>query len=161
MGSIHNDLHTWAYKARRRGLATIEISVETADRACEKIVELSNRVMDLEHALRAQPQAREDVQPVAWRWRVGDDTPWCPTDREPKSPLLQVQPLYTHPAPDALRVAVEALKAAGRAISAQYALAQAEYQHLDHLATKHDKIVQEGRRAIREALATLQAEVTK
>ncbi len=67
-------------------------------------------VDDFRKVLRAQPQAREEAQPVAWRWRVGDDTPWCPTDREPKSPLLQVQPLYTHPAPDALRDAVEALE---------------------------------------------------
>jgi len=62
-------------------------------------------------ALRAQPPAREDAQPVAWRRalspidghftysNVGDEG-W--------------EPLYAHPAPDALRVAVEALEKAAR-----------------------------------------------
>ena len=78
---------------------------------------------------------------------------------EPSEAELLVDDLHAlSAAPDALRVAVEALEKASRAISAQYALAQAEYQHLDTVATKHDKIVQEGRRAIREALAALQAE---
>ncbi|MGN6063800.1 hypothetical protein [Brevundimonas diminuta] len=100
-------------------------------------------------ALRAQPPAREDAQPVA-----------CVSceDRPASGNNPCASCGRTHPAPDALRVAVEALEKASRAISAQYALAQAEYQHLDTVASKHDKIVQEGRRAIREALAALQAE---
>lgn len=120
--------------------------------------------------LRAQPPAREDAQPVAWRveYRMPNGRmsgvqlfgtrAAVEFAQEEASQPTTVSALYTHPAPDALREAVEALKKAASAISSQYALAQAEYQHLEHLATKHDKIVQEGRRAIREALAALQAE---
>jgi len=61
-------------------------------------------------ALRAQPPAREDAQPVAWRvtnratgheqlfWKPPADLPF---NRE----RFSTEPLYTHPAPDALRVA--------------------------------------------------------
>ncbi|ANL02657.1 hypothetical protein [Rhizobium phage RHEph18] len=41
MSSIHNDLAGWAQKARLRGHKTIEIDVETADRASEQIVQLA------------------------------------------------------------------------------------------------------------------------
>lgn len=58
-------------------------------------------------ALRAQPQAREDAQPVGWNGRgkcdCWDDTGLCPRCF-PDVP--------EHPAPDALRVAVAALEAA-------------------------------------------------
>lgn len=97
-------------------------------------------------ALRAQPQAREDAQPVAWTedmererreadyergfmhgkksafddaksepvaWRGRDldafgDGAWAVCTFKPSCD--EVQPLYTHPAPDALRVAVGALE---------------------------------------------------
>jgi len=41
MSSVHNDLAGWAQKARLRGHKTIEIDVETADRAAEQIVQLA------------------------------------------------------------------------------------------------------------------------
>jgi hypothetical protein len=52
MGSVHNDLHSWAAKARGQDLDTIEIDLETADRAAQKIVDLSNQVSELEHQAR-------------------------------------------------------------------------------------------------------------
>ena len=76
------------------------------------------------YALRAQPPAREDAQPVAWRavWRdgtvYGEPKNWPPPDGASTYHGLMsrtIQPLYTHPAPDALRVAVEALEPFARA----------------------------------------------
>lgn len=64
-------------------------------------------------ALRAQPQAREDAQPVAWLVGKGGGAiltraaAWAAGKRDQG---VSVTPLYTHPAPDALRVAVEALE---------------------------------------------------
>ena len=58
MGSVHNDLHTWSVRAKRQGRDTIEITTDVADAAAEKIVELSNRVMDLEHELRGPVSPR-------------------------------------------------------------------------------------------------------
>lgn len=58
-----------------------------------------------------QPQAREDAQPVAWRSRLLDafgDGAWAVTTYKPSAD--EVEPLYTHPAPDALREAYVALK---------------------------------------------------
>lgn len=53
------------------------------------------------NALRAQPPAREDAQPVAWmRLLAGQVTDLTCIERE------GYLPLYFHPAPDALRVAV-------------------------------------------------------
>ena len=52
MGSVHNDLHSWAAKARGQHLDTIEIDLDTADRAAQKIVDLSNQVSELEHQAR-------------------------------------------------------------------------------------------------------------
>ncbi len=69
-------------------------------------------------ALRAQPQAREDAQPVAWQYRhpdgqwgdMGADRISVGATPAVNAPLsFEQRPLYTHPAPDALRVAVEAL----------------------------------------------------
>ncbi|MGX1748000.1 hypothetical protein ACWID1_16090, partial [Brevundimonas sp. NPDC055320] len=71
-------------------------------------------------AIRAQPQAREDAQPVAWRM-IGRDGSTISLQAEPYhggfAHMMEsdvgctVQPLYTHPAPDALRVAVEDIAA--------------------------------------------------
>lgn len=70
--------------------------------------------------LRAQPQAREDAQPVASAYRVrpemNDPEEWTLMHPERAFDYLdrpgwETQPLYTHPAPDALRVAVEAIRA--------------------------------------------------
>lgn len=81
-------------------------------------------------ALRAQPQAREDAQPVGGDWQsiamwmgfaasvIKSGEPW--TDQcqrefdEAKAAYARL--LATHPAPDALRVAVEALEAARDAL---------------------------------------------
>lgn len=60
------------------------------------------------------PPAREDAKPVAWRWKtpiqhVGDGTRWGWTfASHPSTPPVSInpEPLYTHPAPDALRVAL-------------------------------------------------------
>ncbi len=66
-------------------------------------------------SLRAQPQARKDAQPVAWRWKtpiqhVGDGTRWGWTfASHPSTPpaSINAEPLYTNPAADALRVALQ------------------------------------------------------
>lgn len=66
-----------------------------------------------------KPPAREDAQPVAWRLRPNDGLTydWAVVQSDPnktakvRADLYDVEPLYTHPAPDALRVAVEALEA--------------------------------------------------
>lgn len=63
-------------------------------------------------ALRAQPPAREDAQPVAWRFRDHPKNGWVYTGIGGRHDGCEVQSLYTHPAPDALREAVEALKMA-------------------------------------------------
>ncbi len=47
MGSIHNDLHSWAASARVRGHKTIEISIEVAEKASEIIVSQANEIADL------------------------------------------------------------------------------------------------------------------
>lgn len=63
-------------------------------------------------ALRAQPPAREDSQPVAWLVGEGGGTimtraaAWAAGKRDQG---VSVTPLYTHPAPDAMRGAEEAL----------------------------------------------------
>ncbi len=82
----------------------------------ETKLHLARRTSDL---LRAQPSAREDAQPVAWRM-VGPDGGLIGMRSEPYHSGFErmmkadvgcvVQPLYIHPAPDALRLAVEALE---------------------------------------------------
>ena len=115
MGSVHNDLHTWAGKARRRGLDTIEIDLDTADRAAQQIVDLSNRVMDLEH------QARRDEArpPKAW-YIESKATPgecWELIEgREPTEYIgeeaFTITPLWTDAAPTPMGGEVEALREA-------------------------------------------------
>lgn len=71
-------------------------------------------------ALRAHPPAREDAQPVASAYRVrpemNDPEEWTLMHPERAFDYLdrpgwETQPLYTHPASDALRVAVEGIDA--------------------------------------------------
>lgn len=50
MSSVHNDLHSWAAKARKNGNTTIEIDLATADAAADLIVELSTKIGEMEHA---------------------------------------------------------------------------------------------------------------
>ena len=66
-----------------------------------------------------KPPTREDAQPVASAYRVrpemNDPEEWTLMHPERAFDYLdrpgwETQPLYTHPAPDALRVAVEALE---------------------------------------------------
>ncbi|WP_024354181.1 hypothetical protein [Brevundimonas naejangsanensis] len=73
-------------------------------------------------ALRAQPPARDDAQPVAWRveYRMPNGRmsgvqlfgtrAAVEFAQEEASQPTTVSAIYTHPAPDALRVAVEALE---------------------------------------------------
>ena len=109
-------------------------------------------------ALRAQPPAREDAQPAAWRavWRdgtvYGEPKNWPPPDGASTYHGLMsrtIQPLYTHPAPDALRVAVEAFMP-----SAEVAFLWAKE------APPADEVQRYRERywAVKEALAALQAE---
>lgn len=72
-----------------------------------------------EDVARSKPPAREDAQPVASAYRVrpemNDPEEWTLMHPERAFDYLdrpgwETQPLYTHPAPDALRVAVEALE---------------------------------------------------
>lgn len=76
----------------------------------ETKLHLARRTSDL---LRAQPQAREDAQPVASAYRVrpemNDPEEWTLMHPERAFDYLdrpgwETQPLYTHPAPDAMRV---------------------------------------------------------
>lgn len=39
MGSLHNDLHSWAARARANGQKTIEIDLETADKIVEILLD--------------------------------------------------------------------------------------------------------------------------
>jgi hypothetical protein len=55
MSSVHNDLHTWAARARKAGNETIYITIDIADKAADLIVEQANRIADLEHELRTRP----------------------------------------------------------------------------------------------------------
>lgn len=49
MSSDHNNLATWAAKARAHGNDTIEIDVDMAERVSDMIVELTNKIAELEH----------------------------------------------------------------------------------------------------------------
>ncbi len=92
--------------------------------------ETLSEAQDAQAAL-CQPQAREDAQPVwgyayrqaefggvtitpkpEWRlWPMTTDIDRrCIEDMRSQGSRYDLQPLYTHPAPDALRVAVEALE---------------------------------------------------
>ena len=59
MSSAHNDLATWAGKARARGQKTIEITVELADEVSETIVRQASRITDLEHLIRSTTPQRK------------------------------------------------------------------------------------------------------
>ncbi|GAA0768636.1 hypothetical protein [Brevundimonas olei] len=68
----------------------------------------------LRAALRAQPPAREDAQPFMFAYEdVDKPGEWRAFRHQIKradGSICPGRPLYTHPAPDALRVAVEALE---------------------------------------------------
>lgn len=48
MSSLHNDLATWAGKARMRKEENIYITIETAEKISEELMRLSNEVERLE-----------------------------------------------------------------------------------------------------------------
>jgi hypothetical protein len=88
---------------------------EREDESDEEICRIAESVLTaIRPYLRAQPQAREDAQPVAWRM-IGRDGSTISLQAEPYhggfAHMMEsdvgctVQPLYTHPAPDALREA--------------------------------------------------------
>ena len=89
---------------------------EREDESDEEICRIAESVLNaIRPYLRAQPPASEDAQPVAWRM-VGPDGGLIGMRSEPYHSGFErmmkadvgcvVQPLYIHPAPDALRVAV-------------------------------------------------------
>lgn len=84
-------------------------------------------------ALRAQPPAREDAQPVAWRFRDHPSNGWVYTGLGGRQDGCEVQPLYTHPASDALRKAVEALYRLVAFIRAEKPLTPARAEELGRL----------------------------
>lgn len=104
-------------------------------------------------ALRAQPQAREDAQPVAEIVLFGGDlkeVAWA----KGKMPPVGAK-LYTHPAPDALREAVEALEPfamAARGLSSRWG------DHETHWQGATSPIAVEDLRRADKASAALQAE---
>ena len=51
--SLHNDLATWAGRARRNGHDTITVAVETAEAIAARMVEMGTEIEDLRNRLRA------------------------------------------------------------------------------------------------------------
>jgi len=106
-------------------------------------------------ALRAQPQAREDVQPVAWRYRTAPHRTWHLTERSTDAEYeisdgSEVQPLFTHPAPDALLEAVEAYLTAVDDLETPVMSPS--------LGLHRKEVARQALCKLREALAALQAE---
>lgn len=50
--SLHNDLATWAGRARRAGRDTITLDIKTAEAVAARIVEMGNEIIDLRNRLR-------------------------------------------------------------------------------------------------------------
>lgn len=124
-------------------------------------------------ALRAQPQAREDAQPFMWAYQTVTDGEWKAFSKQLERADGSICPgvaLYTHPAPDALRVAVEALEpfaafgrfeaeVAAQAPDAAPAHDDCVFKHWsDAFDMKGPKLVYGDLRRAASALATLQAE---
>ena len=93
--------------------ARSQVSAEDAGWLLENYGPTSPRIERIANALLAHPPAREDAQPVAWVYAKGELKSLQFTRQEhlEREAWGWVEnPLYTHPAPDALRVAVEALE---------------------------------------------------
>lgn len=56
MSSLHNDIASWAGRARRNRLATIELDLKTAEEIAAQMVEMGQRIVDLEHQLRNESE---------------------------------------------------------------------------------------------------------
>ncbi|QIG77419.1 hypothetical protein EVB64_093 [Rhizobium phage RHph_TM61] len=52
MGSLHNDLASWASKSNAQGQDRIEITNETALKIADQIVEMATRIEELEYHVR-------------------------------------------------------------------------------------------------------------
>lgn len=61
MSSLHNDLATWAARAHLRGDRTIQLAVRTAQDIAVQMVEMGQRIVDLEHQLRSVSSEGEPV----------------------------------------------------------------------------------------------------
>lgn len=84
---------------------------EREDQSDEEICRISESVLNtLRPYLRAQPQSREGAQPVRGEIRVIDGNRCRFIERELEGDKWEVIGPATHPAPDALRAAVEALE---------------------------------------------------
>ncbi|MEH2695615.1 hypothetical protein GFL93_12665 [Rhizobium leguminosarum bv. viciae] len=60
MGSIHNDLHTWAANARIRGQKTIYIDLTTADKIVDCIVDQATEIDHLRQELLQYQRGAEE-----------------------------------------------------------------------------------------------------
>lgn len=72
----------------------------------------ADQIMDYLRARSSAPEAREG-EAVAWRFHYPDDTRWYYSVIEPTAKVIDVEPLFAHPAApsaDKLRIAVEALE---------------------------------------------------
>ncbi len=56
MSSLHNDLATWAARAHLRGDRTIQLDVRTAQDIAVQMVEMGQRIVELEHQLRNESE---------------------------------------------------------------------------------------------------------
>ena len=56
MSSLHNDIASWAAMARRNRLATIELDLKTAEEIAAQMVEMGQRIVELEHQLRNESE---------------------------------------------------------------------------------------------------------
>ncbi|KQV27864.1 hypothetical protein ASC97_05735 [Rhizobium sp. Root1203] len=72
MGSIHNDLVTWAGRARRNGRDAISITIDTAEKAAELIVQQATEIEALVFAL----QGIRDAHPTGSSWTHMTDGTW-------------------------------------------------------------------------------------
>jgi hypothetical protein len=65
VGSVHNDLFSWASKAASRGHSTIEVNVDTAIAAADEITSLSQEVAELRAKLMGLADSHE-VCGMSW-----------------------------------------------------------------------------------------------